>query len=201
MDKGRAIIVNALTLIRERAGEGELINCPKHSYWEACKLIEKNNWQEEANEYYRKLVEEETTKVEIAKEEYYKYLISNEKDEELEFRIKEKLQKFNINGEAEESVKFKVKYGREPEFSELKEILKKRKEEDYETAKVFFKNHVKIYLGKNFNKKELLEATKKLKERGLYKVALKYVPFAINHELAKKYNPWGDNRDFSFTLY
>ena len=61
--------------------------------------------------------------------------------------------------------------------------------------------HVKIYLGKNFNKKELLEVTRKLKDRGLYKVALKYVPFAITHEIAREYNPWGDNREFSFTLY
>ena len=201
MDKSRAIVIYATTLLKEREGEGELINCPKHSYWEAQKLINKNGWKEEAYDYLQELIEEERKKIEPVKEEYYEYLTSEEKDDKWEDILREKLQKFNINGEAEETVKFRVEHGRNPESSELEEILKKRKAEDYATAKVFYDIQVQIYFGKDFDKEKLLEATKKLKDRGLYKIALKNIPFAITHQKAKDWNVWKEDKDPEYFLY
>ena len=172
MDKGRAVIINAMTLMRENAGEAELLLCPRHIYWEARKLIEENGWEDEALKYLANLEDEAMTKLAPIKKEFLEYLKTSEKDNEVE-------EKFNIDGIEEEKIRFQAKNGREPSKEEIEEIGKKRKAEDYENLKAFVEEQAKIYLGKEFNPEILATTARKLKERGLYNIALKNIRPAI----------------------
>ena len=179
MDKGRAIITNAMTLMRENAGEAELMLCPKHIYWEARKLIDKNGWEDEAIKYYMSLKEEAKAKLTPVKKDFLEYLKKGEKNDELEEKFMKEFQKFNVDGIEEEKVRFQAKNGREPSEEEILEIAKKREAEDYENLKAFVEEQAKIYLGKEFSSEILAKTAKKLKERGLYNIALKNIRPAI----------------------
>lgn len=179
MDKGRAIIINAMTLMRENAGEAELMLCPKHIYWEARKLIDKNGWEDEAIKYYMSLKEEAEAKLTPVKKDFLEYLKKGEKNDELEEKFMKEFQKFNVDGIEEEKVRFQAKSGREPSEEEILEIAKKREAEDYENLKAFVEEQAKIYLGKEFSSEILAKTAKKLKERGLYNIALKNIRPAI----------------------
>ena len=181
MDKGRAIIINAVTRMKESAGEAELMYCPKHIYWEARKLIDENGWANEAAEYYASCKEEAKAKLIPVKKEFLEYLKAGKKDNEVEEKLMREFQKFDINGIEEEKVRFQAKNGREPLEEEIAEIGKKRKTEDYENLKAFVEEQAKIYLGKEFNPEILTTAAQKLKERGLYNIALKNIRSAINN--------------------
>lgn len=200
MDKGRAIITYVMAKMRERAGEAELLDCPRHIFWEACRLLEKNGWEKEAREYLINEVEDKKARLLPIKKEYLEYLKSEEKDEIKERRFKYLFQEFNINGEEEEEVKFEAKNNRKPNYEELSSILKHRKEEDYRTLTIFVEEQAKLYLGEEFSQDLLVEASKKLKDHGLYKIALKNIPVAIRNLESFKEDESG-HRQSEYRMY
>lgn len=173
MDKGRAIIINATTHMRENAGEAELMLCPRHIYWEARKLIEENGWEDEAIRYRISLEDEARAKLTSVKKDFLEYLKKGEQNNDIEEKFMREFQKFNVNGIEEEKVRFQAKNGREPSEEEILEIAKKREAEDYKNLKAFVEEQAKIYLGKEFSSEILTKAAKMLRERGLYNIALK----------------------------
>jgi len=180
MDKFRALIIYAKSLLRHRQGSGELLDC-SHIFYEAYRLILKNGWEEEAKEFFKE--ESESIKKDLfsLEDEYRNYVNEGIRDTKKEKHFNSRFHKLGINGREEEIIKYKVSHnGKSPSRETLNEIMTKRKEEDEKNALVFLEGQRRIYNGLYVDQDKLAEATSKLIEHGLYNIVVKITPAYVN---------------------
>ena len=180
MEKFRALTIYAKSLVRHIQGSGELFES-HHIFYEAERVIKDNGWEEEACDFVREEIQSVKEVLKNLKNEYFDYVKSGEKDEIKEQYFRLNFHKFGVDGEEEEIIKYEAEHG-EGSLSDnkLKDLLRKREEEDRRNVCTFIENQVKISNGEKFNSQALKKAAKLLKERGLYNIALKILPAAVN---------------------
>lgn len=191
MDKLRALSVYARSLRRHLQGSGELVDT-NHIFYEAEREIKKNGWENEAYELFKEELDIVANNLAHVIKEYYNCVERGELNTDKDLYFNREFHKLGVDGIKEETIKYIAIHKEAPSLEVLNEILEKRKEENQENLKVFFENQTKISNGEDFNKEELLNASKKLQEKGLYTMALRVLPIAISclslEELVKGYN-------------
>lgn len=180
MDKFRALIIYAKSLLRHRQGSGELFDC-NHIFYEAYRLIIKNGWEEEAKEFFKE--ESENAKKELfsLEDEYRSYVQQGVRDSKKEKYFNNRFHKLGIDGLREEIIKYRVSHdGESPSVETLDKIMTKRKKEDEKNALIFLEGQRRLYNGLYVDQDKLAEATSKLVEHGLYNIVVKITPAYVN---------------------
>lgn len=199
MDKLRALSTYARSLRRHLQGSGELLNTD-HIFYEADREIRKNGWEEEAYKLFEEELETTEKNLEPVINEYIDYVKSKVYNEDKEKYFNLQLNKLGVDGVKSEAIKYLAHNGINPSKEELDKIIEKRNKESEENIRIFLKNQAKIANGEDFNKEELLKASRKLRELGLYEFAVRALPVSncciIAEETIKGYDS-----GFKYKLY
>ena len=187
MDKFKALTIYAKSLLRNRQGSAELLDL-NHIFYEACRLIKKNDWEKEAEEAFQKELDNLSEKAALLEVEYENYIKSGELSKDKETYFNRKFHKLGINGLREEIIKYKVSHnGEYPSKELLDEIMAKRKEEDEKNALIFLECQRSIYNGWVIDQDQLAEATGGLIKHGLYEIVMRLTPTYVNCKNAEEF--------------
>ena len=178
MKKERAIKFYVDSILAEAGGAGDLGLEAEHVYYEACRVINENGWEEEAQEALNTEREKRREKLQPVISLYCDCLAKdNDDNEDLKKSLLYTIQKFDVSGAEEIKAKFKVKHqGRDIDERYLKELLKHRHHVDDVNRKIFHKNIVALMRLEPFNLEELNKAIKNLEGHGLLKAEIKRIP-------------------------
>lgn len=180
MNKFKALTIFAKSFIRNMQGSGELLNF-KHIFYEACRAIKRNKWEDEAYEFLTEELNSIQGKFDSLKREYMDYMAAGVKDDKKEEYFKRKFHKLGVDGRNEEIIKYAASHGgKDPSLEKLNEILQERKAQDERNALIFLECQRSIYNGTPFDQNQLMLATSKLIEHGLYRIVINLTPAYIN---------------------
>ncbi len=185
MEKFRALVIYAKSLVRQHQGTGELLDL-NHIFYEAERLIKKNGWEKEAEEFVQEEFSNLQNNYKDLEQQYIDYVKSGERNEFKDNYFRRSFHKLGVDGRFEVIAEYKAKNGKAPSADELVRLMNEREAEDRENARVFAENQVKIANGEDFDSEALKKATKALKDRGLYTVVTKAIPVLINSDEANK---------------
>ena len=181
MEKERAIKFYVDSTLAEAGGAGDLGLESEHVYYEACRVINENGWEKEAQEVLNTEREKRREKLQPVISLYCDCLArSNDDNEDIKRALLSTIQKFDVSGKEEIKAKFKVAHqGREIDERYLEELLKHRHHVDDVNRKIFQRNIVALMRLEPFNLEELNKAIKNLADHGLLKAEIKRIPSSM----------------------
>ena len=181
MEKERAIKFYVDSTLAEAGGAGDLGLESEHVYYEACRVINENGWEKEAQEALNTKREKRREKLQPVISLYCDCLArSNDDNEDIKRALLSTIQKFDVSGKEEIKAKFKVAHqGREIDERYLEDLLKHRHHVDDVNRKIFQRNIVALMRLEPFNLEELNKAIKNLADHGLLKAEIKRIPSSM----------------------
>ena len=181
MKKERAIKFYVDSTLAEAGGAGDLGLESEHVYYEACRVINENGWEKEAQEALNTEREKRREKIQPVIDLYCDCLAeSNDANEDTKRAFLTIIQKFDVSGREEIKAKFKASHqGREIDERYLEELLKHRHHVDDVNRKIFQRNIVALMRLEPFNLEELNKAIKNLADHGLLKAEIKRIPSSM----------------------